>query len=234
MKTKLSIIKDVLGNNYLSVKVNPSIVKPFLDELSMHIDNPEYFDTLIHNQQTRDNHYYHITVMSVMEWNKCQEVYGLSMFTEKINHILSDVVVDIELLGIGEASKDYNKAYFVVVKSDDIQDVRRAFGLSDKDLHITIGFDRKDVFGVPKNVVLPKQSLLERYVKKHNISGDYSFIFDVKNLDEELIVDPSNITFVSLDETVLTVKVNNTLLQFSMMENGSNESELRLATKSNI
>ena len=60
------------------------------------------------------------------------------------------------MLGVGKAESKGNTSYFVVCESDKLDAVRTRLGLPKQDLHITIGFDKRDVFGVVKD----KSSLL--------------------------------------------------------------------------
>lgn len=54
------------------------------------------------------------------------------------------------LKGVGVARNDEGETWFIVVQSQDIQDWRKSLGLAEIDLHITIGFDPKDIHDVSK------------------------------------------------------------------------------------
>jgi hypothetical protein len=58
------------------------------------------------------------------------------------------------MIGVGQATKETNTAYFIVCESEKLDAIRTRFGLPKHDFHITIGFNPKDVHGVPKNKVL--------------------------------------------------------------------------------
>jgi hypothetical protein len=58
------------------------------------------------------------------------------------------------MLGIGKAEAKGNTAYFVVCQSEKLDAIRTRFELPKHDFHITLGFNQKDVFGVPKNEII--------------------------------------------------------------------------------
>ena len=68
-----------------------------------------------------------------------------------------DALIDLQFLGIGTAEKSGNRAYFIVVRSEKLQEVRKRYGLPEQDFHVTLGFKWKDVFGVRKNEVLKEK-----------------------------------------------------------------------------
>ena len=49
-----------------------------------------------------------------------------------------DEEYNISLLGLGKAEKNENKTFFIVVKSDDLQEVRKSFGLPEHDFHAPV------------------------------------------------------------------------------------------------
>jgi len=147
---KLSHIKDVLGNNYLGIKFDESQIETHLLDLMDHVGS-EQFDVLTNNQKNRDGNSYHMTLINVMEYNSSIKKFGIGLFVEKLNGSFSLNIDDLEMLGLGSAEKNGNISYFIVIKSTLLNEIRNSFGLGERDLHITIGFDKKDVFGVRKN-----------------------------------------------------------------------------------
>ena len=102
----------------------------------------------------RDHDHYHITVINVMDCNRLSKEMGMVDFVKSVELAFEYPVEDLEMLGVGEASKNANTAYFIVCSSDSLDAVRTRFNLTKQDFHITLGFNAKDVFGVPKNVVI--------------------------------------------------------------------------------
>lgn len=154
MEYYISYTKDAVGNNYLAINIERPIVEPYLEELESIIGDE--YETFTNLQQERDHNKHHITVINVMEYNRlCKEI-GMSKFITSLDDFMKYPITDLELLGIGTASKNTNTTYFVVCKSDKLKAIRDNYGLPNQDFHITLGFKNKDVFGVRKNVVLGK------------------------------------------------------------------------------
>jgi hypothetical protein len=142
-----------MNNNYLGVKISKSVVEPFLEKLKDNIGEDE-FNIYTQNQKNRDKDEYHITVINVSEFNRLFKDVGISEFIETIELIFKYEIDDLELLGVGSASKNDNISYFIVCNSNKLDAIRNRFNLNKHDFHITIGFNQKDVFGVPKNKVI--------------------------------------------------------------------------------
>ena len=114
----------------------------------------EDFKIFTQNQKMRDHDHYHITVINVMDCNRLSKEMGMVDFVKSVELAFEYPVEDLEMLGVGMASKSANTAYFIVCSSDGLDAVRTRFNLTKQDFHITLGFNVKDVFGVPKNVVI--------------------------------------------------------------------------------
>jgi hypothetical protein len=158
---KVSYIKDVMGNNYLGIKFTKSQIEPYLNELEEELNDGTKFELFTENQQRRDKrddseYTHHMTIISVMEINQLLSKMG-SELQKRIDIIMSLDITDIIFKGIGKAERAGNQAYFVVCDSPTLDEIRYSLGLESKDFHITIGFDKKDVFGVRKNQVLKKK-----------------------------------------------------------------------------
>jgi hypothetical protein len=148
----VSYLKDRLGNNYLGIDIPVDMVGSYLNELKNHLSDE--YNTYVQNHQNRDSGHYHITVINVMEYNKLAKEWGVDKFINSLEPIFHFEIDDLEMLGIGKATKETNTAYFIVCESDKLDAIRTRFDLPKQDLHITIGFNAKDVFGVRKNELL--------------------------------------------------------------------------------
>jgi hypothetical protein len=148
----VSYLKDRLGNNYLGIDIPVDMVEPYLNELKNHLSDE--YNTYVQNHQNRDSGHYHITVINVMEYNKLAKEWGVDKFINSLEPIFHFEIDDLEMLGVGKATKDTNTAYFIVCKSDKLDAIRTRYELPKHDFHVTLGFDAKDVFGVPKNKVI--------------------------------------------------------------------------------
>jgi hypothetical protein len=149
----VSYVKDRLGNNYLGIDIPYEIVEPYLTRLE-EVIGEENYKIFTKNQQTRDSEKHHMTVINVMDYNRLSKDMGVDKFINSLELVFDYEIDDLEMLGIGTATKDTNTAYFIVCKSDKLDAIRTRYELPKHDFHVTLGFDAKDVFGVPKNKVI--------------------------------------------------------------------------------
>ncbi len=172
MNYYLNYIKDTVGNNYLGISMPPGMVQSFLNELKDIIGEDD-FEVYTNNQKNRDHGSYHITVINVMDYNKLSKEMGVDKFVNSLEPIFKYEIDDLKMMGIGTATKNENRAYFVVCESEKLDSIRSRFNLPKHDFHVTLGFKWKDVFGVPKNQVISKDDkflklLKIEYYKKDN------------------------------------------------------------------
>lgn len=214
---RLEYLKDTVGNNYIGVNIYTDFVQPYLERLRNIIGDD--YEIYIKNQQNRDHGHYHITVINVMEYNKLSKDLGMDKFINSLESAFDFEFDDLQFMGIGTAEKSGNRAYFIVVRSEKLQEVRRKYGLPEQDFHVTLGFKWKDVFGVRKNVVLKEKEpflklLRDLYYKNHET---FEFVKEVENyeFDEDLDIEPITIT-----ETTATFRVNkNDYFSISLIDN---------------
>lgn len=140
----LEILKDSVGQSYLGLKFTYNEVEEYLKQMGNL--EPDRFSELYSNRRNRDGKDYHLTVMNVPEYNKVGKPS-----LEDLKNAYKFTHFDVSTKGLGKSEKNGSVAYYVVCASSMAQAFRKGFGLSEKDLHITIGFDPKDVHGVPKN-----------------------------------------------------------------------------------
>lgn len=224
----IDYIKDRIGNNYLGIKIPNGDIQPFLDEMKKFLSEEEY-QTFVDNQGKRDKGAYHLTLMSVMEYNKLSDSMGLDKFVSSLQQVFKYDIDDLKMMGIGTAERSTNKAFFIVCQSDKLDAVRDFYGLSEKDFHVTIGFKWKDVFGVRKNVVIKKESIFtdvlkQKYLNKRN----FDFIKDLSNYE---LNKNSQIIPVRLTDTYIKVKCDGYYLDISYIEDFN---ELRITSKYTI
>jgi len=149
----LTYLKDSIGNNYVGVNVPTAVVEPHLERLKEILGEEDY-QIFTQNQKNRDHGHYHITVINVMDCNRLSKEMGMVNFVKSVELTFQYPIEDLEMLGVGTASKNGNKTYFIVCQSDSLDAVRTRFNLPKHDFHVTLGFNVKDVFGVPKNEVI--------------------------------------------------------------------------------
>lgn len=153
MKRHIEHVKDSIGQNYLAIKIDSLELHPFMDHLRSLLGK-EAFDLYTSNQETRDRGEHHITVINVMDYSRLTKLMGIDKFVEALQPVLEYEIDDLQMLGLGKAEAKGNTAYFVVCQSDSLDAIRDRFGLPKHDFHVTLGFDKKDVFGVPKSQIL--------------------------------------------------------------------------------
>ena len=157
---KIEIITDVMGNYYpvITFNSNSDIIKDYLKDLANIVGKD--FDKFTSNQQLRDNRKnsnttHHITIFNPMEVLKLQN--NSDLFDKMMDEMRGTVVDDLIFHGIGKgigkgSDGGVNKTYFIVCESNTLNRLRAKYVFPYKDLHITLGFDEKDVFGISKGM----------------------------------------------------------------------------------
>jgi hypothetical protein len=199
---RIEYLKDAVCMNYVGINIYSDLLYPFLEKMKS-ILNDDY-DEYVKYQQERDNYHYHLTIFNVAEFNKIP-VTDIN----KLNQVMYEFNInDLKLMGLGSAEKNYNKAYYVVCDSNEIQEIRKAFNFEEKDLHITLGFKFKDVFGVRKNIVLPELELFLDELKKQYFQTyqTFDFLKELPNYDYDI---NENIYPIKITNTYATYRIGN-------------------------
>ncbi len=162
------------------------------------------------NKQYRDGEESHITVFSVADVGfiikKLGEVAAASYFENLVNINVNDLTFE----GIGTSSKDGNETYYIVCKSYTLNATRNHLGMANKDYHITLGFNKKDVFGVDKSIVkytINDVTLKEKFKVLDEINNTAEYLSNLNkwpNIDGEP-VDTENLDFVSIDDDTVII-----------------------------
>lgn len=213
----VNTIRDTISNNYLGIKIPNSIIQPFLIQLKDIIGDDDY-TKYTELQQKRDNGNYHITVINVMDYNKISKEMGMDNFINSLDNIFKYEIDDLKMLGIGTATKNENRAYFIVCNSDKLAAIRTRYNLPKQDFHITIGFLNKDVFGVPKNIVMEKNDkFLKLLSQEYYNSGNWNFIKNIGNFDLDRNVE---VIPVKIGKTTIKFKCDGYFIDISYLEDG--------------
>lgn len=223
MKYKLDYIKDVFDNTYVGVKIKKDDIHSYMKDLKEVLGDDDY-KIYTENQQTRDNrgdnfYTHHITVVNVFTMNKLMASPNSVKYVEYIDNVINNIEIsDIKFKGIGMAKKEDNTTFFIVVESDMLHEFQKNIGIEPTDLHITIGFNKKDVFGVRKNQILNLKSKLISKIEflKSKYDG-LSFIFDIANLDDNLKESIDDVKEVSLGDTLYKVNIKNTTIGITLI-----------------
>lgn len=96
----------------------------------------------------KDRGEFHITIISPSEVREVAKATGGDKKELFSNLYLSG---EPQYLGLGKATEGDNEVYYVVVKWPESQELRKKFGLPNKDLHITLAFKENDIFDVKKD-----------------------------------------------------------------------------------
>lgn len=208
-------LKDVIGNNYIGIKIPNEVAQPYLNFLKEEIGE-DNFNKYTENQQRRDNGDYHITVVNVADYNRLSKEMGIDKFVNSLDNIFKYEIDDLKMKGVGTAVKNENRAYFIVCDSDKLEAVRCRYELNTHDFHVTLGFSPRDVFGVRKNEVMKKSSkflqlLAQEYYKREN----WNFIKKIENYN----LDPnSEVIPLKIEETFIKVKVDGMFMDVTYLD----------------
>jgi len=203
----INYTKDIIGNNYLVINFPMDTINPFLEDMRDIIDDDIIYDTFVENQQKRDHGSHHLTVINVTEYNDLAKKMGMDKFINSLESVFKYEIDDLKMMGVGTAAKNENRSYFIVCKSEKIDAIRKRYELPQKDLHITLGFKFKDVFGVKKNVVIEKEGkflklLRQEFYKKEN----WDFVKKIGNFD---LNPESEVIPISISSKGIKVKCDN-------------------------
>lgn len=217
MKARIEYIRDVVGQNYIAVNIYKDIVVPYLNQLEEILDDE--FEIYTKNQQNRDHGHYHITVINAMDYNRLSKELGPDKFINSLEKYFQ-IEFDITPMGLGKATRDPNTAYFIVVKSEELQEFRKVFGLSPIDFHITLGFKWKDVFGVPKNEILklydPFLKLLKKEYYKNNET--FKFVKQVENFESEIGSIDDEIEVIEIEDTHANFRIGKQYFSIALID----------------
>ena len=130
---------------YIAVEIEQNIGKIYQSFLASHVDC-EY----IKNQKIRDDEKFHITLVNAADMSKLRKTLSPEQVA-KITEEFKDIKSEFFSYGIGKSSKAESTTYYAVLENAYINTLRSSLGLSNHDLHMTLGFLPKDVHGVKKN-----------------------------------------------------------------------------------
>lgn len=215
MQGNIEYLKDKWQMNYLGIAIDQDIVQPFLEQLEVVLS--DRFSKFSEQQKKRDLGTYHITVINSTEYTNLMDSFGIDKFINSLDHLF-DKKLQFTLIGLGKAQKENNSEYFIIVKSDHLNEVRRMYGLAPKDFCITLGFYPHEVHGVRKNILVPLKDpflkLLSDNYYNHNQS--FEFLRDLEFFD----ADPDGeIEAIKIEDTLATFRVEQNYFSVSLINN---------------
>ncbi len=216
MANYLQILKERSGDNFLGIVIPTEDIQTFLTQLSEILG--ESYDQFVELQQIRDMGKYFIEFLSISEFNLKAKEMGYDKFTTYISNISKVNIDDLKFIGLGSAEHQGNKSYFIVCKSNLLSDARQSLGLSESDLHVTIGFKWKDVEGERKNQLLvPTNNFLRTLKHLYYKEGEsFEFIKSFSNFDLNIfkLIEP-----IKINETNAILRCgDNDYLQISLVD----------------
>lgn len=152
-RKNIEVIPDVVGQPYLAAIFSWDEVEFFMPKYYSIEKEHEKFSAM---RKARDGKEFHLTFLNVAEYSKLLKDAASNNnyhITQTLKAV-QETIVSIDLKGIGTASNEKSKTYFIVCKSPALDDFRSSLALPEKDFHITVGFNPTDVFGVRKNEVI--------------------------------------------------------------------------------
>ncbi|PKI18062.1 hypothetical protein [Colwellia sp. 12G3] len=137
---QIEIVKltDNSGLTYVGGKVNPADLELYLSQMEKILGDD--FALYRQNQSARDHQTFHMTLINPYE-------YQLLTKNIAIGSRLS-----VSLNGLGRVRQDDKTSYFVVAQSSQATSYRQGLVLSNKDFHVTLGFNPSDIYGVNKGI----------------------------------------------------------------------------------
>jgi len=127
------VLKDSSGLVYLGGRISKAQVDTYLKQMKQILG--VNFDTYRQNQGARDHYTFHLTLINPYEY---QNIDASKLDLNK--------GIAVELVGLGTVSNDENTAYYVVAHSPEAQFFRQQVQLGPKDFHVTLGFNKSDVY----------------------------------------------------------------------------------------
>lgn len=157
----MKYIESLLGGGYRTyygISYTKDELEQYFDLLKEVVGQEEY-EKILRAKLKRDvNEDLHITIMSAKEFEYLNDTVFNSkpgMIANKLQELTEVMVDDIEMKGLGVSKNEKGDvAYYIVVVSKIVDDIRSYLGLEKRDLHITLGFYKDDIWDVPKTEVV--------------------------------------------------------------------------------
>jgi len=137
---QIEVVKltDNSGLTYIGGKVSAADLDSYLRQMKQILGDD--FALFRQNQSARDHHSFHMTLINPYEYQTLTK--DASIGTN----------LSVSLLGLARVSVDEKSTYFVVAQSLQAKNYRQNLVLTNKDFHVTLGFNPSDIHGVSKGV----------------------------------------------------------------------------------
>ena len=148
LSVRITKLVDNQGQVYLGALVSKAELTPYLSQLKGILSTE--FKSFRANQAERDHQTLHMTLINPIEYRQVDQQLVEQLLNPTVNTNVSPLL-KVKLLGLGKVEKDDKRTYFIVAESQEGQFLRQHFLLSDKDFHVTLGFEPSDIYGVKKD-----------------------------------------------------------------------------------
>jgi len=148
VRLKITTLQNNQGQKYLGMLISWAELSPYLTQLKQVL--AEDFSHYRSMQVARDHQLFHLTLLSPTEYQLADKTIVEQLLAPDFNQSFSSHL-NVTLLGLGKVVKGDEVSFFVVAQSADAQLIRQRFILPTKDLHITLGFNLGDIYGVKKD-----------------------------------------------------------------------------------
>ena len=162
-----SVLKSKAQEDYLGFTIDENVTGDYVKFLAQELA-PEF----IHNQQNRDRQHHHLTLINAAQYGKLKKEQP-----EQLEEFMTKYLgqsFDFWTYGIGTAQAKNKQAWFIVAENAELVQLREPFLLAPQDFHITLAFDKGDVFGLPKDrtSIIHDNTALWNYFINHTLFAE--------------------------------------------------------------
>lgn len=189
-------VQPMKGGSYYGSTVDVASIANILKAWGSHVGYKNA-EAMLANKDERDGgRAFHVTVLDPKETRmlKKQGADLSEIESSQLNAVPQGVGKQVDAEG--------NEVWFIPAKSPDADALRSKLGLAPKDYHITLGFTKKDIHGVPKDETTMVEDVIPE--ESGTIIEKSGTVDDMENTTETQTQDPSRDVNVSL--TLETLK----------------------------
>jgi hypothetical protein len=216
MVKKLEILKDFLGNNFIGISYTENELADSINFTKDLLD--ESYDIFDSNRLKRDGDLYYLVAVDFMEYERLIVTLGSDKIADLGEQLNNIDVTDIKICGVGKATNNDNTAYYIIIASEFITQLRQDYNLVQTDLYITLGFNPNDVYATVKDIstlVENNSKFLKLLRKLFYNNENWNFLKDkVKNFDAE------SIKVINITSDYVFVESNRYINQIGLLDNG--------------
>ena len=174
-------IRDYTGVNILAIQFSESELSGYLDELSKEIGEEE-FQKFTTNKSKYESQDFLLLIADGVESLGLSQLDQIDKKTQIIQKVLNYPVEDILFLGLGKSVEGDNISYYIMVRSETIDEFRTLLALGKIPLSIGLGFYPRDTSRVGKiNKIEKTDPFLKLFRQEYYKEGNFEFIKRIEN-----------------------------------------------------